>query len=86
MQSNRTSHFKFEGKSMETKKTTWSEFPNGGKVTVEQMLVSEERHKSKIAVLWEIQSGIQVGKLTNWVRSFGSFEIKKNYKVYQFYQ
>ena len=26
------------GKSMETEKTTWSEFPNGGKTIVEQVL------------------------------------------------
>ena len=27
---------------METKTTTWSEFPNGGKAFVEQILASEE--------------------------------------------
>ena len=27
---------------METQKTTWSEFPNGGKAIVEQILASEE--------------------------------------------
>ena len=32
---------------METKKTTSSEFPNGGKVIVEQILASEDRNKSK---------------------------------------
>ena len=32
---------------MKTKKTTWSEFLYDGKVTVEHILVSEERHKSK---------------------------------------
>ena len=31
----------FDGKSMETE-TTWSEFPNGGKAIVEQILASEE--------------------------------------------
>ena len=62
------------GKSMETETTTWSEFPNGGKAIVEQILVSEERNKSKRAELWESQSGICVGKLTIWVRSF---EIEK---------
>ena len=54
---------------METE-TTWSEFPNGGKAIVEQILASEERNKSKRAGLWESQSGIWVGKLTIWVRSF----------------
>ena len=32
---------------METETTTWSEFPNRGKVIVEQILASEERNKSK---------------------------------------
>ena len=72
MQWNRASHCEFDGKSMETE-TTWSEFPNGGKAIVEQILASE-RNKSKRAGLWESQSGILVGKLTTWVRSF---EIEK---------
>ena len=59
---------------MEAQTTTWSEFPNGGKAIVEQILASEERNKSKRAGLWESQSGIRVGKLTIWVRSF---EIEK---------
>ena len=63
----------FDGKSIETE-TTWSEFPNGGKAIVEQILASEEINKSKRAGLWESQSGIRVGKLTIWVRSF---EIEK---------
>ena len=62
------------GKSMETETTTWSEFSNGGKAIPEQILASEERKKSKRAGLWESQSGIRVGKLTIWVRSF---EIEK---------
>ena len=66
--------FEFDGESMETEATTWSEFPSGGKAIVEQILVSEERNKSKRAGLWESQSGIRVGKLTIWVRSF---EIEK---------
>ena len=33
-----------DGKSMETETPTWSEFLNGGKVIVEQTLVSEERN------------------------------------------
>ena len=59
---------------METETATWSEFPNGGKAIVEQILASEERNKSKRAGLWESQSGIQVGKLMIWVRLF---EIEK---------
>ena len=70
MQWNRTSHFEYDGKSMETETTTWAEFPNGGKVIVEQIVASEEWEKSKRAGLWESQSRIWVGKLTIWVRSF----------------
>ena len=40
----------------------------------EQILASEERNKSKRAGLWGSQSGIRVGKLTIWVKSF---EIEK---------
>ena len=61
-------------KSMETETKTWSEFSNGGTAIVEQILASEERKKSKRVGLWESQSGIRVGKLTIWVRSF---EIEK---------
>ena len=60
----------FDGKSIETETKTWSEFPNGGKAIVEQILESQERKKYKRAGLWESQSGIQVGQLTIWVRSF----------------
>ena len=62
------SHFKFDRKSTETETTTWSEFPNGGKAILEQILVSKERNKSKRRGMWESQSGIQ-GKLTIWERS-----------------
>ena len=66
--------FQFIGKSMENEKTAWSEFPNGGKAIVEQILASEKINKSNRAGLWESQSGIQVGKLTIWIRLF---EIEK---------
>ena len=55
---------------METQTIIWSEFPNGGKAVVEQILASEVRNKSKRAGQWESQSMIWVGKLTIWVRSF----------------
>ena len=45
------SRFEFYGKSMETERTTCSEFPNGGKNIVEQILASEERKISKRAGL-----------------------------------
>ena len=64
MQWNMVSCCEFDAKSKETDTTTWSEFPNGGKAIVEQILVSEERKKSKRAGLWESQSGIWLGKLT----------------------
>ena len=74
MQWNGASHCEFDWKSMDTATATWSEFPSGGKAIVGQILASEERNKSKRARLWELQSEIQVGKLTSWVRSF---EIEK---------
>ena len=64
----------YDGKSMESEKTICSEFPNGEKAIVEKMLASGEINKSKRAWLRESESGIQVGMLTIWVRSF---EIEK---------
>ena len=60
MQWNGASCYELNEKSMETE--TWSEFPNGGKAIVEQLLASGERKRSKRAGLLESQSGI-------WVRS-----------------
>ena len=57
MRWNMTSRCEFDGKSMETETTTWQKFPNGGKAIVEQILVSEERKKSKRAGLWESKRG-----------------------------
>ena len=62
--------------AMKTETTTWLEFSNGEKAIVGQILLSEERKKYKRAGLWELQSEIEVGKLTIWVRSF---EIAKLY-------
>ena len=67
---NGASRCEFDGKSMETERTTWPEFPNGGKAIVEQILASEEINKCQLAELWESQSGIRVGKLTIWAMSF----------------
>ena len=47
----RTSHFEFHGKSMETETTARSEFSNGWKAILKQILVSEERNKCKKAGL-----------------------------------
>ena len=69
MRWNRASCHEYDGKSMETETTTWSEFPVGGKLIVEQIIVWEERKKSKRAWLWESQSEIIVGKLSIWERS-----------------
>ena len=74
MQWNGALHCEYDGKSMETETTTWSEFPSGGKAIAEQILASEERNKSKKAGLWESLPGMWVGKLTIWVKSF---EIEK---------
>ena len=71
MQWNGVSRCELVGKSMETETTT-SEFPNGGKAIVEQIVASEEMNKSERAGLGESQPGIWVGKLTIWVRSFGT--------------
>ena len=78
-----TSHCELDEKSMETESTLWSEFPNGGKAIVEQILASEEREKSKRAVLWESQCGIRIGKLTIWVRSFEIITEKNYNRVHQ---
>ena len=51
MQWNRASHFEFIGKSTETETTAWSEFPNGVKVIIEQILASEEWNESNRAGL-----------------------------------
>ena len=45
------STIEFIGKSMESEITTSSEFPNGGKAILEQILVSKEINKSKSAGL-----------------------------------
>ena len=60
MRWNRASCCEFYGKSMETETATWSEFPNGLKAIVEQILALEEINKSKRAGLSESQSWIRV--------------------------
>ena len=75
---NSVSCCEYNGKSMETETKTWSEFPNRGKAIVEQILASEERSKSKRAGLRESQSGIQVGMLTIWERSFEMEKIQQS--------
>ena len=42
MRWNGASHCQFDGKWMKTETTTWSEYPNGCKAIVEQILASEE--------------------------------------------
>ena len=53
MRWNRASCCEYDGKSMGTETTSRSEFPNGGKAIVEQILASEETHISKRTELWE---------------------------------
>ena len=79
MQWNGASRCEFNGKSMETETTTWSEFLNEAKAIVEQILTWEKINKSKRAGLWESQSGIRVGKLTIWVSSVEITEFIINY-------
>ena len=55
---------------METKTSTWLNFPYGWIVAVEQIRGLEEKTNSKRAVLWNAQSGISEWKLSIWVRSF----------------
>ena len=56
MQWKGASHSEYDGNSMETETTTWSELANGGKANVEQILMSEERKNSKRVGRWETQS------------------------------
>ena len=78
MQWNRAYHFVFDGKSMETEIATWSDYPNGGKVIVEQILAWAGRKKSKRARLWHSQSEIQVEKLIIWVKPFETEKLQQS--------
>ena len=51
MQWNVAFRCEYDGKSVETETTTWSEFSNGGKAVVEQIVVSEEINEFKRAGL-----------------------------------
>ena len=44
---NGASRCELVGNSMETEKTKWSEFPNGGKAIVEQILTSKKERTGK---------------------------------------
>ena len=58
---------------METETTSWSEFPNGGKAILEQILASEEINPKEQDCESHSQ-GSEQEKLAIWVRSF---EIEK---------
>ena len=58
---------------METETTSWSEFPNGGKAILEQILASEEINPKEQDYEGHSQ-GSEQEKLAIWVRSF---EIEK---------
>ena len=47
---------------------TWSEFPDQGKATIEEILGPEVKKKSQRTELWEPQSGIHEETLTIWER------------------
>ena len=68
MQWNGASHCEFDFQSMESETTTWSEFCNGRKTIVEQIIASKERDKSKEVGRGSYSMG------TIWVRWF---EIEK---------
>ena len=67
MQWNGASCCEFDFRSMESETTTWSEFRNGRKAIVEQIIASKERDKSKRAGLWELQYGNHLSKVV-WDR------------------
>ena len=71
---------------METETKTWSEFPDGGKAITEQILATEEITKSQTAGLSESQSGIRVGKVTIWIRSFEIENYNRIHQAYHFHQ
>ena len=62
---NVASLFELEGKSIETERTTWSEFLNREKYFVEKMPASEEVNKSKRIGLWVSHTGIRLRNLTS---------------------
>ena len=68
------SHFKFDRKSTETETTTRSEFPNGGKAILEQILVSKEINKSKRSVRVAVRDPRKINHLRKVI------EIEKLYQ------
>ena len=68
MRWNGASRCELVGKSMETETTTWSEFPNGGKTIVEQILASEKRNKSKRALHNESNTRCSVVEQHRWLK------------------
>ena len=76
----------FDGKSMETVTTTWSEFPNGGKPIVEQILAhhTKEIQKSRIVRVPIKDPGMKVN-LVSKVISDKKF-YNRVHDVYQFHQ
>ena len=70
--------------------TTWSEFLNGGKAIVEQILASEERNKFKRALLWESvwdpsrkvnQLSKVIWDITEFTRSISFIKIGKSIRM-----
>ena len=76
---NGASHCEFDGKSMEIETRTWSEFPNGGKAIVEQILASEEINKSKSRKVNHLSKIVWDRKIiTEFTRSVSSTRIGKS--------
>ena len=67
---NIASHSEFHGKSLQTKTTTRSEFPNGVKAVVKKNTSIRRNKQIKKSTMVRVTVGIWVGKLINWVRSF----------------
>ena len=67
---NGASCFEFNGKSMETETTAWLEFLNGGKAIIEEIMGSKKKKKIQKSRTVRVTVGIQVGKVTLWVRLF----------------
>ena len=64
-------HCELVGKSVETETTTRSEFSNGGKAIVEQILASKEINKSRRAVwLFPVHKELQTAIYTRLIAYF----------------
>ena len=75
MQRNGASRCEYYRQSVETKATTWLEFPIGGTAIVEQILVSEEKSMTVGITVWD--SSRKVNLLSKFTRSISPTRIGK---------